>query len=125
MWERTVEYADRTQTLNFEPANISNLELLHRLHEGETTRVILEPGDATRYDLLIIPLNDQTSPTGVPGYEGWFGYVFLNNASRKQFLTLRPSTCWPMDFSGHIVNDWSRHVLSNFHNLLMEELDNA
>lgn len=42
--------------LSLEPINISMDEVVKELQHGETVYVILEPGDATRYELLITPL---------------------------------------------------------------------
>jgi hypothetical protein len=84
-----MKYAGRDLTM--EPANgITLEEIAERLRAGLPTRVVLEPGDATRYEFLLVPLSGQTEGCGGYG-EGSIAHIPCNLTTDGQFLAVRLS----------------------------------
>jgi len=69
--------------MTFTPINVSLTHLIATLHQNVPQVVILEPGDATRYTLLLVPLNlgDDVSAhldaVGIPS-DAADGYLFVS-----------------------------------------------
>ncbi len=108
--------------MNGTPINMAMSEVVGTLRLNEPVAVILEPGDATRYTLLLVPMRpgDSVSP-----HLGWYGipeeeadnYLFVSNLSDSEC----PGTWVPFG-PGRIVgtydvtelskNEWSQKLIA-------------
>ena len=106
----------------FAPINVSVLHLIQTLHKGTPQVVVLEPGDATRYMLLLLPLDlgDEVSSylgdLGIPAAEA-DRYLFVSKLSHDVCL----GTWVPFGPDVHVgtydvtdltPNEWSRELLA-------------
>ena len=105
----------------FAPVNVPVLHLIQMLHVGSPQVVSLEPGDATRYTLLLLPLTlgeigAHLDAIGIPTSEA-DRYLFVSKLSCDEC----PGTWIPygpdVTVSAHHVtelstNEWSRELLS-------------
>jgi len=81
-WPRVVEMQGREMKL---PAsNMRTVELLVRIAMRKPCHVILEPGDATRYELLLHPLSQLETSWGVGGH--------LAQTTEHLWLVTRPAS---------------------------------
>jgi hypothetical protein len=111
--------------LDYNPTNVGMNELAFRIGQGIPARVILEPGDATRYEFLIIPQSGKSGDT------------FTGN-SRDHLVVVRQTSSdltachvrkqkgdyWPGDF--HAIsnsNEHSANVMAGFFKHLMDFLE--
>lgn len=94
--------------------------LLHGAHlAGHPYRVVLEPGDATRYDLLFVPIRDAWRPDALDPHGDHVLVVSLNLAMRNTppVVDLR----WapgPYDFSDTFTG-YTAEILAAFCGLLV------
>lgn len=105
-----------------EPINMGITEVAAMLRLNQPVVAILEPGDATRYTLLLVPIGDgdQVSP-----YLGWLGiqeedadnYLFVSNLHPEEC----PGTWVPFgpgvevgiyDVTDLSKNEWSRNLIA-------------
>lgn len=108
--------------MNGTPINVAMSEVVGTLRLNEPILVSLEPGDATRYTLLLVPIRrgDHVSP-----HLGWIGipeesadnYLFVSNLSADGC----PGTWVPYgpginvgtyDVSDLSRNEWSQRLIS-------------
>lgn len=106
--------------MTFDPINMDVERMIQLLHQGTPQVVNLEPGDATRYDLLLLPLNlDVGLYLGNHGIEPhtYGGYLFVSWLSDE----VCPGTWVPFsvdmmvdvwDVAGLSNNGWSRQLLA-------------
>ncbi len=70
--------------MQFAPINVDLDELIPEINGGNPAVVILEPGDATRYVLLLVPLSIGIAPHlrgfGIPSAEA-SNYIFVSKLS--------------------------------------------
>lgn len=103
-----------------EPINVTMAAVIRTLRLGEPIVVILEPGDATRYTLLLVPLRHNVSPYlqgfGIQPWEA-NNYLFVSKLSTDEC----PGTWVPFgpgqrvgthDVTELSSNDWSQRFLS-------------
>jgi hypothetical protein len=111
--------------LTYTPSNIGMNELVTRLKRGLATRIILEPGDATRYELMIIPQSGLRADTFTGN--GPAHLVVVRQVSSTLFachLRKQNGPYWPGDFSAiSNNNEHSANVLALFFEHLMPFLD--
>lgn len=74
--------------MKFEPVNRPSAQVLRLIKTGVPQVVILEPGDATRYMLLIVPLinmeaGNHIRDIGIPFSEA-ANYIFVSKLSREE-----------------------------------------
>lgn len=123
-WTREVELpGDTRRTLNLGPLN--GRTPFADLDVGLPARVVLEPGDATRYEFLLVPLVGELEGAG--GYSVapvHVAHVPVNLASTGTFcaIPLIPSyPLGPYDFECY-ATEYTRYVVAAFHNALGEAL---
>ncbi|KKN88120.1 hypothetical protein LCGC14_0251920 [marine sediment metagenome] len=123
-----IEYQGKPMT--FDPTNISVLRVVQLLYRGTPQVVILEPGDATRYVLLLVPLG-----TGIAPYLGDYGilsresnqYLFVSKLAGEECLgTWIPFGQDRVVRTHNVVplsnNEWSRQFLAWWFTSLYEYL---
>ena len=114
--------------MSAKPLNVSLTELARRLHQGEPAVVILEPGDATRYRLLITScwaqgIRNELADVGIPAratneyllvtkFDGHLGDAWFASATVE-------------DFDVPVSNKWSCALLAWWLRLLWLELESA
>lgn len=118
-----LEYHGRQ--MEAEPSNIPLSGVVHQLRDGRTVYVCLEPGDATRYDLLITPFSGIRGNNQGPRNEGLPTW----NPDEEHFVVsrlvdMRPlhsaviwRDCWDGEHIalaryGVGVNEWTHELLS-------------
>jgi hypothetical protein len=58
------QVAARQAKLNYEPKNTKTSEVCFNLKMGDVSRIVLEPGDMTRYEFYLIPQADDLITVG-------------------------------------------------------------
>lgn len=88
----------------------------HQLQEERVVHVVLEPGDATRYDLLLVQ-HDHRIYLLYLREGGWLveGGAAAHEAGEAGV------GAW--DFGAHIKNAWTREVLAHYLNLITRAED--
>jgi hypothetical protein len=117
---KTLDYNGRP--MEFVPINVLPSRMLQLLHQGTPQVVILEPGDATRYTLLLLPLDlgDNVSAhldsVGIPPNscdEYLFVSALSDQLSRGEWLPFGPGrTVGTYDLVNISTNEWSREFLA-------------
>lgn len=112
-----MEYNGRPLTMG--PVNITLAQVAALLDARRPVRVVLEPGDATRYEFLLVPLVGQLAGTG--GYDdGALAHIPVNHWNDSSLMALQPQfSAGPFDFQAY-ANGHTRLVMAEFHNLLRE-----
>ena len=108
------------KTMKFEPINVTISEVVSTLGFNQPIVVTLEPGDATRYVLLLVPIRDGDSVShhlGFIGINSRDDYLFVSYLSSREC----PGTFVPFGPHGSVdtynvdeltENEWSRIFLS-------------
>jgi hypothetical protein len=111
----------RYDGLNLRPINLSVEEMTGLLHQGNPVRVILEPGDTTRYEFLIVPLVGQLAGTGAT-VEGSYAFVPVRGHMKQgTFIAVWPNMEPPVaHFTGLLSYHTSSVIAAFFHCLLAE-----
>lgn len=105
--------------LDLSPKNYTSLDkIANELLNGYPVRVVLEPGDMTRYEFLMVRM---THTTASGGYRpGTIAHVAVNLGTDGRFFALTPGqTCGPWDFDAY-KNEHTREVMAAFYNKLWE-----
>ncbi len=124
----SIEYHGRL--MEFAPTNVTGLGVIQSLHRKIPQVVVLEPGDATRYILLMVPLGANIAPYlddyGIPSWEA-NSYLFVSKLSGEECLGT-----WIPFGPGRVVdthnveplssNEWSRQFLAWWFTSLYEVL---
>lgn len=116
-----LEYRPGVQ-MTFAPVNVPVVDMIRLLHQGVAQVVILEPGDATRYTLLIFPLDrgDNVSAhldaIGIRG-EDAHRYLFVSKLSPDEcpgtFVLFGADVpVGTYDVVELTENEWSRELLA-------------
>ena len=120
----------------FAPINVSVTDMIRLLRQGVPQVVILEPGDATRYTLLLLPLDHDNVGAYLDSVgireEAAERYLFVAKLSYDEC----PGTWVPFGPGGHVGtydvtelsdNGWSHELLAwwltNLNALLGQEID--
>ncbi|KKN88166.1 hypothetical protein LCGC14_0252380 [marine sediment metagenome] len=116
--------------MRFEPINITTLDMLRLMRRGTPQVVLLEPGDATRYTLLAVPLGTDVASHlddfGIPRREA-HNYLFVSKLAAEEC----PGTWLPFgsdltvgtyDVVPLTDNEWSRRFLAWWFTRLYELL---
>lgn len=107
--------------LNLSPVNITLAQIVALLDARRPVRVELQPGDATRYEFLIVPLVGQLSGTGHYS-DGCLAHVPVNLRTDGRF------TAFDLDFEvgpydlETYQNEHTRNVLAHFYLALRQEM---
>lgn len=100
-----------------EPVNVHPEQIVDAIRDGDPVVVILEPGDATRYHLLIVPawadkVRDQLGAYGIPVRVAE-GTLIVTKLSQEGGNTFWAQThVNEYDLADAIQNEWSRILLS-------------
>lgn len=108
--------------MTFAPINVPVADMLRLLHQGVPQVVILEPGDATRYTLLILPLDrgdnvvTHLQAIGIQE-EDAERYLFVSKLSCNEcpgtFVPFGPDVpVGTYDVLELTENEWSRRLLA-------------
>ena len=108
------------KAMAFEPINVAISEVVGTLRLNEPIVVMLEPGDATRYVLLLVPMRkgDSVSPhLGFIGISPGDDYLFVSYLSSREcpgtFVPFGPDeSADTYDVDELTKNEWSRIFLS-------------
>lgn len=111
-----------------EPSNITLRHVLDLLHDGRTVYVCLEPGDATRYDLLITPVSGICVGDTVYGRLPSWGKEYSIMVTR--LIGMRPAfsnMIAPNMFDGELLeiannNQWSKTLLNWWTQIVVTQL---
>lgn len=102
--------------MQVEPINIPLTEVAQLLKEGDPVVVILEPGDATRYRLLIVPcwscsVGGRLGDIGIPlGKETDYLMVTkFDNYGGNMFFATEHVQHWDAEA---LENEWSRDLVT-------------
>lgn len=111
-----LQYGNKKMDLH--PTNISLGEAITRLYHGEATHIDLQPGDATRYQLYLIPCWNPLLKPGNLNREDAKTFIVLSvlNLHRGVHLLNLLDTAESLFYtlSEYKMNNWSRHLLSSF-----------
>ena len=112
----------RGKKMEFVPVNVLPSDMIRLIHQGVPQVVILEPGDATRYTLLLIPLDRGDNVVGHLDSIGIQGedaerYLFVSKLSPDAcpgtFVPFGPdATVGTYDVLDLTSNEWSRELLA-------------
>lgn len=112
-----------------EPSNYTLEQVAGLLHHYTSSVIaILEPGDATRYILLIVPawsnhVQNHLNSFGIPdrAVRDYLIAVNLDDRGGRAFY----ATGWvgPWDLIDSITNEWSRELLAWWFQCLWEEIE--
>lgn len=104
------------QVMNMEPTNMSLGEAVTRLFHGEAVHIDLQPGDATRYQLYIIPLWNRILKPGNVSHSDSDDMVVLAllNIDRKTALVRLSPEALDTFYAVENDNEWTRHILASF-----------
>ena len=128
MMTSPIEYQGKPMT--FDPINVSVLRVVQLLYQDTPQVVILEPGDATRYILLLVPLGTNIAPYlsdyGIPSREST-QYLFVSKLTDEECLgTWIPFGQDRVVGTYNVVplsnNEWSRQFLAWWFTSLYEYL---
>lgn len=113
----------RGRQMSAEPSNVSMANLVALLASGRTVYVCLEPGDETRYDLLITPFasirRDDFDGKGLPTWNPDEPHLVVT-----RLVDLRPAYgaviwpgCWDGEHAalatyGKAINEWTHELLT-------------
>ena len=117
---KTLEYHGRP--MEFLPINVLPSHLIRLFHQGLPQTIILEPGDATRYTLLLLPLGlgdnvgAHLDAIGIPPSEADH-YIFVSKLSCDEclgtWLPFGPGVeVGTYDVVELTTNEWSREFLA-------------
>jgi hypothetical protein len=114
------------RTLDLAPRNATLTELAVELSLGNAVGAVLEPGDATRYDLLLVPCwTESVSPVAVgTGDRG--GYLLVGIVAGSQLAVLPRHAHWTYvleKLRPHRDNEHSAAVVADFLDLVWAELE--
>lgn len=122
----------RGRALSAEPSNASLAYVANLLNVGRPAYVCLEPGDATRYDLLIVPFNGICNGPNEPGLPTWNPAETHLVVTRLVGMRPGPSAviwrdCWDgehreLALYGVSVNEWTHQVFAWWFARLWEAL---
>lgn len=118
------------KTMAVEPINATMEDLAYHLHRDEPVVAQLEPGDATYYNLLLVP-------THIPTLCGQFGRYGVPEVSADQYLIAIKMDdqdlrgCWIPKFeptdTHHVAplspNEWSQAFLAWWFRHLLAAMD--
>lgn len=125
---KTLEYHGRPMA--FDPINTTIEKVVQLLFRGTPQVVALEPGDATRYTLLMVPLGNDVAPfldsVGIPPESGG-NYLFVSalsdQLSRGEWLPFGAGlTVGTYDLANISENPWSQEFLAWWFTTLYEHL---
>lgn len=110
--------------MNLAPINVSTIMMKNTLMNGHPIRVVLEPGDATRYELLLIPQSGEPYDT-FTGNSDTHIIIVRNTGGTLSAVntTLHAGEYWPGQFAPiSNNNEHTQDVIAEFMAFLMKEL---
>lgn len=114
-----------TFTPNFRPVNISVDEIQLRLRAVTPVRVILEPGDATRYELVLVPQSGSPKDTVTGNSPLHLIVVRAIGGSTLSAVVIQmyKGEYWPGQFAPiSNNNEHTQNVLAEFFGFLMKAI---
>lgn len=106
------------QPMSAGPEGASLADVAARLLRRETVHVTLQPGDFSRYDFVIVPLDAITSADGSRrGLESWGDDARLLVVRLVGMRPVCAAVCWPGMWEGELSdlargNEWSHELLA-------------
>lgn len=107
------------RAMNLTPLNITLDELGGRLARGATTLIVLEPGDATRYEFMVVPLDDTVKDAMHFGTrDRWYGIAGHSDGPVHGFTMVPGGRARDYHFEPVARNAWTRETLAAFDEVL-------
>ena len=110
--------------LSAEPSNISLLGVAHQIRDGQPVYVCLQPGDQTRYDLLIVPFSairgNPDAKDGLPTWDRDDTHLVVTRLvnMRPMYSAVVWRGCWDGEhralatYGDGRVNEWTHELLT-------------
>jgi hypothetical protein len=116
----------RGRQLTAEPSNISLLGVAHQIRDAQPVYVCLQPGDQTRYDLLIVPFSaihgnpENARDEGLPTWDEDEPHLVVSRLvdMRPMYSAVIWRGCWDGEhrtlatYGDGRVNEWTHALLT-------------
>ena len=109
--------------LDLRPVNIAVTLLVSLVRGGHAVRIVLEPGDFTRYEFLVVPLTVWATGTGHFPH-GSLAYVPLQPKPTKtgHFIAIKPDQKPHFADFADLMDGHTSEMVARFFSCLLEEL---